>query len=166
MSFAILMYAPDYGVTETGEVYSRKTGVWKKLKPQTDTDGYLQVRLCYGASSRLVFVHRLVAETYLSIPAGCAEVNHIDGNKKNNHVSNLEWCSRRDNMLHAHDHGLINTRTPIMATDIHTGEQFIFKGQHDAARSLGIDQGNINHALRRDDGTSRGYRFEYVKEAI
>lgn len=164
MSFCPIRGNSDYAVTDTGEVYSRKSGTWKKLKPQTDTDGYLQVRIYRNGSNRLTFVHRLVAETYLSTLEGCSEVNHIDGNKKNNNIENLEWCSRRANILHAHDHGLISTRKPVIAIDEETGIKQIFSGQHEAARSLGLNQGNINHALKRG-GTVKGYKFIYVKEA-
>lgn len=155
---------PDYAVTEDGKIFSRKSGNWRELKPQTDTDGYLQVRLCTNGLGRLTFVHRIVAETFIPKPKIPAkwEVNHIDGNKTNNSVDNLEWCGRRDNIIHAHDNGLIKTRTPITATNVLTGEKLDFKGQHDAARVLGINQGNINHALKRVDGTSKGYKFEYA----
>lgn len=153
----------DYGITKSGNVYSHKTGKWKLLKPQTDTDGYLQVRLFNNGNSRLTFVHRIVAETFLSNPDGLPEVNHVDGNKRNNDVRNLKWCTRQENMLHAHDTGLAKTRTPIVATNIRTGERLTFKGQRDAARILGVNQGNMNHALKRKNGSSMGYRFEYAK---
>lgn len=164
MRFEILHDHPDYAVTKSGKVYSRKSGKWKPLKPQTDTDGYLQVRLCDSTSKRLTFVHRLVAETYIPQKVGCDEVNHIDGNKQNNNIKNLEWCTRRDNMLHAHRIGLASTQKPIIATNLNTGKQLIFSGQREAARRLDIDQGNINHALKRTNGTAYGYRFEYLSE--
>lgn len=166
MRLTVIDHYPDYGVTKTGRIYSHKSGHWVELKPQMDTDGYLQVRLCNDGDarrSRLVFVHRIVAETFLYKPPGCTEVNHVDGDKLNNNIRNLQWCNRSANMLHAHDSGLIRTRTPIKATNIRTGRSTTFKGQHDAARCLGINQGNINHALKRD-GSCYGYKFEYVGE--
>lgn len=153
---------PDYGATENGDIYSRKSGIWRKLKPQTDTDGYQQVRLFGAGTNRLTFVHRIIADVFMVKPQDCTEINHIDGNKRNNSVSNLEWCTRRRNMLHAHDAGLINTRTPILVTNMSTGERFVCEGQHEAARRLGINQGNINHALKRDNGTCCGYSFQYI----
>lgn len=156
---------PDYAATTEGDIYSRKSGEWKKLKPQKDTDGYLQVRLCDipGKRGRLTFVHRLVAETFIPMPRNCTEVNHIDGDKLNNAASNLEWTTRQGNMLHAHDHGLANTRKPLRATNLETGKQFIFSGQREAARQLGVNQGNISHAMKRDGGSAYGYRFEYME---
>lgn len=163
MRFTQIKDHPDYGVTKTGRIYSRKLGKWRELKPQIDTDGYQQVRLCEKESKRLIFVHRIVAETFIEKPLGCHEVNHIDGNKLNNCVNNLEWCTRRDNIIHAHDNRLIATRTPVVLTNIETNEKTIFKGQHEAARVLGINQGNLNHALKRHNGTCEGYQVCYFE---
>ena len=153
---------PDYAVTPQGDVYSKKSGRWKKLRPQADTDGYLQVRLYENGKNRLTFVHRLVAEMYIPRPRNCNEVNHIDGHKQNNSVDNLEWCSRRDNILHGHDHGLYRTRKPTIATKLETGDKMNFSGQREAARILGVNQGNINHALKKGSN-AYGYKFEYVE---
>lgn len=157
---------PDYGLTKQGRVYSKKTGKWKELIPQKDTDGYLQVRLYNDGVGRFKFVHRLVAESYLERKSDCHEVNHIDGDKTNNSISNLEWCDRSKNMLHAHDNMLLTTRTPVIATDISNGNRLSFKGQREAARCLNLNQGNINHALKRKNGTCGGYRFEYVNGGV
>ena len=164
MRFTILKENKDYAVTKTGRIYSHKSGKWTELKPQTDTDGYQQVRLFNNGSGRLTFVHRIVAETFLNKSTFCNEVNHKDGDKKNNNVKNLEWCTRQHNILHAHDSGLVGSRTPISITNISTGETMFFKGQHDAARKLHINQGNINHALKRNNGTCYGYRVEYASK--
>jgi hypothetical protein len=65
----------------------------------------------YNTSGRKKYlVHRLVAETYLENPKGFEFVNHKDGNKQNNSVDNLEWVTRSENMLHAHQTGLIEKR--------------------------------------------------------
>ena len=164
MRVTVLRDHPDYGATKTGKIYSHKSGKWKELKPQSDTDGYLQVRIFDRGRGRLTFVHRLVAETFIDNPNGYSEVNHVNGNKKDNRFSNLEWCTRSGNIRHAHDTGLVRTRTPISLTNIHTNEERIFKGQHEASRELGINQGNLNHALKRKNGTCQGYRVNYISD--
>lgn len=72
------------------------------LKRTVTKRGYLQVCLFEsGQKSQCKLVHRLVAEAFLDKPKGAKVVNHLDGNTKNNIVSNLEWCTQLDNILHA-----------------------------------------------------------------
>lgn len=102
---------PGYRVTADGRVWSdpkpqrtqHKCGTvfyrnmpGKWLKPTTNNCGYDYVNL--GRESRYT-IHRLVAEAFVPRNGG-VEVNHIDGDKANNHFSNLEWCTRRHNQLH------------------------------------------------------------------
>lgn len=63
--------------------------------------GYLRVSLSKNGKSKLVYIHRLVAEAYISNTQRAPMVNHIDGNKQNNHSSNLEWVDGYQNRLHA-----------------------------------------------------------------
>ncbi len=95
-----------YFVTEYGDVYSEKTK--KFLNLQHNDNGYVCVTIRLDGKTKTLRTHRLVAMTYLkdSFFEG-AHVNHIDGNKTNNHVSNLEWVDRIANMRHAHKTGLI-----------------------------------------------------------
>lgn len=94
----------NYYVTESGEVFSG----YRKLKPSPIKTGYLRVRISYKDGSYLdQYVHRLVATLFIDKVEGKEEVNHIDANKENNHVSNLEWVSHAENMKHAQDNKLI-----------------------------------------------------------
>ena len=99
-----------YDVTEDGRVFEKISG--KELKQYLNA-GYLEVRSCKADKSFRFKVHRLVAKKYLSIPIefknmdlSKIHINHIDGNKKNNHYSNLEWCNAYKNNLHARITGL------------------------------------------------------------
>lgn len=69
-------------------------------------DGYEKVRLNWDGKDVTVKVHRLVAEAFIENPLQKNTVNHIDGNKRNNCVENLEWCDRSEQMLHAYKLGL------------------------------------------------------------
>lgn len=79
----------------------------KIIKPVTDRYGYLIKTLTYEGRRRATKIHRLVAEHFIDNPANLTDVNHLDGNKVNNHISNLEWASREGNMHHAWRLGLM-----------------------------------------------------------
>lgn len=79
----------------------------KILKEVKLRDGYFYVRLCKDTISTRKSIHRLVAETYIPNLDNKKEVNHIDGNKRNNNVSNLEWVTPKENMRHAWETGLL-----------------------------------------------------------
>lgn len=81
-------------ITRDGEVQNTKTGNW--LVGDTNNCGYRRVR----SNKRRYFVHRLVAMEYLPNPNNYPQVNHKDGNKLNNCVDNLEWCTPEWNQLH------------------------------------------------------------------
>lgn len=85
----------EYAITEDGQVWSYKRK--KFLKLHTDRDGYVLVSLCKNSKVKDYRVHRLVAKAFLANPDNLPEVNHIDENKENNSVKNLEWCSRQYN---------------------------------------------------------------------
>lgn len=96
----------EYKVDEKGNVYSPYRG-WRKLSPAKIKKGYLRVNLRTTAGSRLFMVHRLVLYTFHPVENSLQlQVNHIDGVKTNNQLSNLEWCTQEQNMAHSVKAGL------------------------------------------------------------
>ena len=81
----------DYYISECGEVF-------KKLAGYVNPDGYRAISVAYNKKQLSRRVHRLVADTYIPNPKNKEQVNHIDGNRINNHVSNLEWATHFENM--------------------------------------------------------------------
>lgn len=95
---------PDYLVREDGTVFSFKRATFGSpmaLKPQINTKGYLVVRLYNSEGGKTLRVHKLVANAFLPNQDNKPQVNHIDANKENNSVSNLEWCDNQYNCEHA-----------------------------------------------------------------
>jgi len=105
---------PDYAVSSDGQVMRITRRANGKpghiLKPMVNKDGYLQLSVCRDGRVFAGRVHRLVALTFLPNPGALPQINHKDGIKTNNDVSNLEWCDASRNALHAYGLGL---RTPL-----------------------------------------------------
>lgn len=95
-----------YFVSDDGKVYSDKYKIRRELSQRRNSRGYLYVNLCKNGKYKSVCVHRLVANAFLVKAVNKREVNHIDGDKSNNNVSNLEWVDRAGNMQHAFKRGL------------------------------------------------------------
>lgn len=92
-----------YLVTSFGRVFSVTA---KEIKPNYNKKrGYFYLRNGNGGK----ILHRLVGELFLKKVKGKDYINHKDGNKKNNHVDNLEWCTQKENLIHARDNGMLNT---------------------------------------------------------
>lgn len=101
--FKTIEHYPNYEVHFDGRVRNKTTG--HVLKPADNGKGYKFVHLYNGQTpkGRGCLVHRLVLSTHdVFIPEGNLDVNHIDGNKSNNHIHNLEWVTKSENTRHAH----------------------------------------------------------------
>jgi hypothetical protein len=116
---------PDYEVSNLGRVRritpgSNSTYVGKIRKLNPTWMGYLQITLRFAGEAKRFkthYVHRLVADAFLAAPEQRAEINHVDGIKTDNRASNLEWCSRSENHLHAYRIGLQSARYAHRGTD-------------------------------------------------
>ena len=97
----------------------------KILKPVKGHLGYMSYSFCINSKTKIYRIHRLVAIHYIDNPNNYPEVNHIDGNKENYSIENLEWCTRSQNMKHGHSLGLIFIEKANSATRIITNEKLI-----------------------------------------
>lgn len=167
-------YEGKYQVSNLGNVRSLNYQNTKKIKilcPVNHHGGYQIIHL---GTSKIKMVHTLVAEAFIENPEGKKYVNHIDGNKHNNKVSNLEWVTSKENMNHAIKTGLrdphknnhpkgkdvINSRPVLQFTK---DGRFIKKWDcmSDAARSIGCSPCMIVNNASGRTLSAHGYVWKY-----
>lgn len=157
-------YEELYQVSNLGRVKRVTSG--RILKGSKQTPGYLRVDLYKNGSKSKKLIHRLVAEAFIPNSENKSQVNHIDENKTNNMVSNLEWMTAKENL----NHGTRNKRSsktksiPIIATNLKTGKSKEFYGSNECARQLNLNQGNITKVLKGRYKQTGGYTFQYKEE--
>lgn len=97
-------YEGNYGVTSHGRIYGYKSRKW--LKPRISYRGYYLIRLLMNGKPHEHSLHRVVGQAFIPNPKDKPQINHIDGDKLNNHVDNLEWVTASENMQHCYELGL------------------------------------------------------------
>lgn len=129
------------------------------LAQNTQNGGYLVVSISVNAKRKICTVHRLVACAFIGNPNNCRDVNHKDGNKKNNNVENLEWVEHGENIKHSY-RVLRQKRhnKPIRCID--TGKTY--SSCKEASDLTGINVGSINHSINGVSFTAGGMKWERV----
>lgn len=146
-----------YEISNHGRVRNRRTG--RILRTHINTQGYECVQLRYPDGVYTKRVHRLVAEAFHDGEYYGMDVNHIDGNKLNNHADNLEWCDRSKNIRHAFDIGLKNSdHRKRRVRIVETGEEF--DSLTECGKAIGRDRTMIAACLNGRTKTCAGYHFE------
>lgn len=130
------------------------------LKSSINHKGYVYVILYKNNKQKGYLVHRLVAEAFIPNPENKPQVNHIDGNKLNNHVSNLEWVSQQENMQHALSNGLKMTK-PIYQYDKEGNLIKIWNSIREIQRTLNIPSSLIIRCCKGERKSSHNYIWKY-----
>lgn len=142
-----------YSINKNGVVYSSVTNAF--LKGSVNPDGYCNHRLIADDGfTKTIGVHRLLALTFLPLPPNVdmmETVNHIDGNKRNNSLDNLEWASFKRNQEHAGELGLTLKCIPVYARNVDTGEIEYFPSMLECAKSCALSKDAISWRLRFPD---------------
>lgn len=177
-------YEGFYEVSNTGKVRSldhfRKSGFGsyfmkgRELKQNFGNSGYLQVGLSKFGSKKFVMVHRLVAKTFLeNKSSSCTAVNHKDGNKSNNNVSNLEWVTYSENQTHAYKNGLNRwvegkgrPSKPVVKIELNSGKVLAtYDSMGAAARDNGKSYvSSIKRCCENKTKSAYGFKWFYLED--
>jgi hypothetical protein len=155
-------------------------GGYKKIRERImaygeGTNGYLIVGISIDGKTITKTAHRLIAMAFLPNPNNLNEVNHKDGNKKNNDISNLEWVTTSDNRYHAFrmglqkaskhllgkKDGLCRNSIPVVRI-LDNGEKELFESATTAERKLGLHRKGISECARGLREHSGGFKWQYL----
>lgn len=156
-----------------GRVKSLHYGKERIMSTPDNSSGYKSVRLS-KQTRRQKQVHRLVAEAFIPNPMNLPIVNHLDGDKHNNCVSNLEWCTNRQNVLHAIKFGLSHPFSSVANRTGPKGKPIVmctkqgifvssFLSATEAAKILGISRDSIYKATNNRCKYAHGYVFRFAE---
>ena len=150
-----------YDITKEGVVINLKTN--RKYKGKIENNGYLMWHTRINNKRYGWLIHRLLAIKYIPNPNNYPVINHIDGNKLNNSIDNLEWCTQSDNVKHAFNTGLKkSTAKTVLQIDANTHKIInIFKSTRDAERITGINHSDISKVCRGIKKTAGNYKWKY-----
>lgn len=155
---------PRYEISNHGRLRNKETG--RVLKTHVSKLGYEEINIRFNNTLHFRSIHRLVAKAFIQNPENKPEVNHIDENKLNNTVENLEWVTRKENLNHGTwiDRKIKANQKPIYA--FKDGVRTEFTSAKEFAIKYGVNPTNVTQALKRlnKNGTKKtikGYTFEY-----
>jgi len=153
---------PFYEVSSNGEIFSMKRKNDLKLMPCDNGNGYKQCHLLDKSKRTVKYIHRLVAEEFIPNPYNKKTVNHKDGDKANNHISNLEWATQKENNNHAIEIGLNPTKEKRIKRISKNGSDVFYKSGKEAARANNIHPKCVSDAALGRQKTAGGFRWEYA----
>lgn len=157
-----------YLVNSVGQIYDTKNK--KNICQWIDNVGYYQCNL-YDKDGKKYYkrVHRIVAETFIPNPNNYQQVNHINGNKRNNSIDNLEWTTNSKNTQHGYDNNLYKFKSrsyPINVYDKNGIYLTTYKSIRSLCKDLKLNRKTVTSILKHEKITNNyNYLFEYVEES-
>lgn len=147
-----------YQVSNLGRVKSLKRG--RVLTLRKHHKGYMQVHLRVNGKDIMPKVHRLVAKAFIENPHDLPQINHINGDKTDNRVENLEWCTNSQNQKHCYS---VLKRKPFEKSVVCVEDNKLYSSSRVASRNLCIDNSCITKCCKGKRQTAGGYHWRYAE---
>lgn len=161
----IITDCPNYTITTEGVVTNITSGVIKKTT--LNASGYLYIDLSNKGIKKTISLHRLLATHFIDNPYNKRTVNHLDGNKLNNNLSNLEWATDSENIQHAYDNGLMFIPRKINACMAdHLFITYIMQGSTITSLATMLNIGLTCLSIRMKEASIRLDMVELYKEEL
>lgn len=160
-----ITYRTDSNGEEYEVVWSSRVLKEKKVTSRNTRRNDKRVDLWKDKKPKTFYVARLIAMTFLPNPDNLSDVNHINGDYRDNRVENIEWVSRKENMRHAFKNRLIDTGKINKLIRVDTKEVFTFDSLSESSRFLGRDTGYVSQRLKRKYETAvdvDGHEYEII----
>ena len=152
----------NYSVSTDGQVRHDPSG--RILKPQNSTSDYLYVNLSNKHNVR--YVHRLVGQAFIPNPENLPQIDHIDGNKKNNHVSNLRWVSVSANRTAYGNEERAKHRMRAVVGINESGERVVFESRKAVAERFHCCPAKVEYGRLYVKGEKKGWIFHKVEDIV
>lgn len=172
------VFPDDYLISDNGDVFSIRSN--RVLKQAKDKDGYLYCVLCVNGVRKTIKVHRLVGIAFLSNPENKPTINHKNGNKTYNSLSNLEWATNKEQSNDPNTKAKLikaamqrdfkamsrrrNEKLPKVAAYKDGVFVGVFLNQTQASRSTGVSNCKISECCNHKRKSCKGYTFEYAEK--
>ena len=135
---------------------------YQVLGTKINKEGYINVTVCANNKNKTLLLHRLVAETFIPNPNNLPCVNHIDGNKLNNSIENLEWVTHKQNSKHAYDNNVNDFKTKCLNNLLKINEETMyikiyvekngvlneFNNSNEASKFIGCHKDSLTRAIK------------------
>ena len=161
-TFVKIVGFENYEVSNLGRVRNIESG--RVLKPQLHKNGYLRHGLYENNKQKFLLLHRIIATAFIDNPEEKPQVNHIDENKTNNDLSNLEWCTARENAIHGTRIKRFSEKNfkKVIQLDLNDNVLNVFESIKQAGQETGVSRSNISSCCNGKLKSAGG--FKWVKK--
>ena len=172
MEWRVIENFPTYSVSDNGGIKNNVTS--KILAYRRAGQGYFKVTLCQNGKKVERYIHRIVAEAFIPNTLCKSEVNHIDGDKRNNSIGNIDWVTRGENMQHLYNcldtfdmrrkMGLsrMGERNGASHKVVRVEDGKIYSCVTDAAKDIGVHRMCVSDVCRGKQKSTKGYHYVYL----